>query len=66
VPEIHEVLDGGLSADLTLSAASHQRDASGYGLSAADVRTCLSCYLISPEDANPPCASPLKARHLSG
>ncbi len=52
--------------DLTLSAPSHQRNATGYGLTANDIHKLLGYYLASPEQARHPYASPLLADDLTG
>lgn len=52
--------------DLTLSAPSHERNATGYGLTAADARACVRYYLADPDDAHNPYASPLLAADLTG
>src|SRR5687768_5400970 len=52
--------------DLTMTALSFQRNATGYGLTAADARKCVQYYLTSPEENQHPYASPLLAADLSG
>lgn len=52
--------------DLTLTADSHRRNATGYGLTAADVKACVGYYLTTPEDVQNPYVSPLLAPDLSG
>jgi acetyl esterase len=52
--------------DLTLSAASFDRNGTGYGLTADGVAQCLRYYLTNSEEALLPYASPLRAPDLSG
>lgn len=52
--------------DLTRSAPSVGRHATGYGLTAADLTRCVDYYLRSPEQAQDPYASPLLADDLTG
>jgi acetyl esterase len=52
--------------DLTGSALSIERNATGYGLTAADVTKLVAYYLSSPDQARNPYASPLLADDLSG
>ena len=52
--------------DLTGSALSIERNATGYGLTAADVTKLVAYYLSSPDQARNAYASPLLADDLSG
>lgn len=52
--------------DLTLRAPSLAEFATGYGLTADDMRRFRSAYLHRPEEATHPYASPALARDLSG
>ncbi|WP_197285877.1 alpha/beta hydrolase [Nocardiopsis sp. NRRL B-16309] len=52
--------------DLTASTPSHQRNATGYGLTHDGIKACVRYYLDSPQDAHHPYASPLLAPDLSG
>lgn len=52
--------------DLTGSAPSMTRNATGYGLTAADALRCIAYYLDSPDQAKDPYASPLLAHDLRG
>ncbi|MEV7097317.1 alpha/beta hydrolase fold domain-containing protein [Amycolatopsis sp. NPDC051045] len=45
--------------DLTLGQPSHQRFATGYGLTLAAAEMCVRYYLASPEEATNPYVSPL-------
>jgi len=51
--------------DLTLGSASIQENATGYGLTAADLPKILRYYLADPDDATNAYASPLLATDLS-
>lgn len=52
--------------DLTLSAPSHERAGTGYGITSKYLETCVRYYLSKPEDVHHPYASPLLASNLSG
>ena len=52
--------------DLTGSAASMERNANGYGLTADVANRCVAYYLPEPEAAHDPYASPLLAEDLTG
>lgn len=52
--------------DLTMSAPSLQRHATGYGLTRASAEMCVRQYLYSPQDASNPYASPLLSPDLAG
>lgn len=52
--------------DLTMTAPSFKRNATGYGLTTAYAKAVADLYLSSPEDARNPYASPLLAEDLSG
>ena len=52
--------------DLTLGSPSIKENATGYGLTAADLPRVLGYYLAEPHDARHPYASPLLADDLSG
>lgn len=52
--------------DLTMSAPSLQRNATGYGLTLDTIERVIDYYLPNPEDAQNPYASPLLASDLTG
>lgn len=51
--------------DLTMTAPSFERNATGYGITTAYAKAMVNLYLASPQDARNPYASPLLAQGLS-
>jgi acetyl esterase len=52
--------------DLTMQAASFERNATGYGITTAYAQAVRDLYLADPDDARNPYASPLLADDLTG